>query len=228
MSISQDEAQALADAVAAWRTQEYIYIPFCTLYVYYMVTTIAEEVSIIVPQKWTRAKSLYMVIRYSVLAHIALQLCKDYRTYLSITPPNCKAIWVISEAARWIAALVCDVTLGLCLGALLQAKIPHLIVITALSSALPFIAAVLEVGGSIQFPAEPTSDLDNELGYPCYWVSSQQLSEETMTYAGRTIRSYLNLATTTPILGIATLIVRYKGTGSRLLQVIRRDGGVHY
>jgi hypothetical protein len=77
-----------------------------------------------------------------------------------------------------------------------------------------------------------------------------------MTYAGRTIRSYLNLATTTrssitlrsfcwrecinkltsldmgpivlAILGIATLIVRYKGTGSRLLQVIRRDGGVHY
>ena len=30
------------------------------------------------------------------------------------------------------------------------------------------------------------------------------------------------------LLGVVTLVVRYKGQGGRLVQTIRRDGGVHY
>ncbi|TEB28658.1 hypothetical protein FA13DRAFT_1735494 [Coprinellus micaceus] len=44
-----------------------------------------EEVSVIVPLKWNLGKILYVIIRYGTLGYIALQLSRDYRTYLAIT-----------------------------------------------------------------------------------------------------------------------------------------------
>jgi hypothetical protein len=66
---------------------------------------------------------------------------------------------------------------------------------------------------------------------------------------GRGVRAYVNLVATAcellyppppdkelstdteivlALLGIVTLVARYKGQGSHLLQVIRRDGGIHF
>jgi hypothetical protein len=99
-------------------------------------------------------------------------------------------------------------------------------------------------------PAEQLSDIDAELGYPCYVTSVGGWEENTITYTGRDIRAYVNLAATTralfrtpslekergnshhttvlALLGIVTLVIRYKGQDGRLIQVIRRDGGLHY
>jgi hypothetical protein len=78
------------------------------------------------------------------------------------------------------------------------------------------------------------------------------LIETTVLYAGREIRAYMNIVANTralphtlpseegaktmssyiktvlALLGIVTLVTRYKGQGNRLVQVIRRDGGLHY
>ncbi|TEB28603.1 hypothetical protein FA13DRAFT_773994 [Coprinellus micaceus] len=133
MAMPVEEIQALADAVAEWRMQEYIALPFCCLYVYYILTTMAEEVRIIFPQRWNRGKMLYSIIRYGTLAHISLQLGRDYRNYFSITPTVCKVLYITYDAIRSTGYLECDFSLALCLGALLHANWMQLVGIVTLS-----------------------------------------------------------------------------------------------
>ena len=98
--------------------------------------------------------------------------------------------------------------------------------------------------------AEPVTPLDEELGYACSYISLEDWSEGSITYVGLDIRSYANLAATTclshssaandtsqtdragvtvlALLGVVTLITRYRGQGGGVVQVIRRDGGIHY
>ncbi|TEB28613.1 hypothetical protein FA13DRAFT_1711638 [Coprinellus micaceus] len=77
---------------------------------------------------------------------------------------------------------------------------------------------------------EPVSLLNTELGYPCYVTSAESWTEKTVGYSGRDVRAYMNLVATTilVLLGIETLVARYKGQRAPLVQVIRRDGGIHY
>ncbi|TEB28590.1 hypothetical protein FA13DRAFT_1735433 [Coprinellus micaceus] len=190
----------------------------------------AVEVSIIFPQRWNRGKMLYTIIRYGTLAFIALQLSRDYRVYLSISPMGCKIFLIASDAIHWVTYLACDFSLALCLGALLQAKAMYLVGIVILSCAMPFVNAVIYLIGQCQYPAEPVSLLDAELGYPCYVPSSESWAVETVMYIAGNVRTYVNLVATAllALLGVFALVVRYKGQGGRLVQVIRRDGGLHY
>ncbi|TEB27475.1 hypothetical protein FA13DRAFT_1816390 [Coprinellus micaceus] len=230
MTIPEEEVWALSDAVAMWRMQEYIVISFYCLYVYYLFTTVSEEVSIILPQRWNRGKMLYAIIRYGTLAFIALQLSRDYRTYLSISPNVCKRLSISLEVFLSVISLACNFSLALCLGALLQARSIYVAGIVILSCGIPFVSSVIVLVSSFQYPAEQLSDIDAELGYPCYVTSVGGWEENTITYTGRDIRAYVNLAATTllALLGIVTLVIRYKGQDGRLIQVIRRDGGLHY
>ncbi|TEB35052.1 hypothetical protein FA13DRAFT_1436908 [Coprinellus micaceus] len=82
----------------------------------------SEEVSVVHPQKWNRGKMLYMVIRYGLLAYIVMRLGRGYRNNLIIAPRGCKALLITSEVTDWIAAMTCNLSLGLCLGAVLQAN----------------------------------------------------------------------------------------------------------
>ncbi|KAJ3528088.1 hypothetical protein NMY22_g9546 [Coprinellus aureogranulatus] len=230
MNVSEDQVRALASTVAAWRLAEYIYISFYALYIYYVLTTVEEEASVISPQKWNRGKILFLVIRYGALAQIALQLMRDNRTYLVVSPNGCKAWLIVCTVILYLFTCACDGALALCLGALLQVTKTHLLVIILLSMGIRIVGAVIDVASAVQYPAEPVSVLDKELGYPCYVPSSGDWIEMTLAGLGRDVRAYLHFATTAAILLLAgaTLIVRYKGHKGRLIQVLRRDGGLYY
>ncbi|TEB24805.1 hypothetical protein FA13DRAFT_1287540 [Coprinellus micaceus] len=229
MSLSAEQTQALTDAVAMWRMQEYMAIPAYCLYVYYILTTMAEEVSIILPQKWNRGKSLYMVIRYGMLSFMILQLTRDYRSEFSLSPTSCKALLVVYDCFKYAVDFTCNFSLALCLGALLQARKLYLLAILAISCYNPILNVVTSVIADFQYAAEPPSPILAELGYPCYYMSQEKYSK-TIGYIGADIRQYLSLATTSVLflVGVTTFAVRYKGHGGGLVRVMLRDGGLHY
>ncbi|TEB28585.1 hypothetical protein FA13DRAFT_1735423 [Coprinellus micaceus] len=230
MDVSAEQVEALASAVAVWRMQEYIVITFYCLYTYYILTTISDELSVILRQRWNRGKMLHAIIRYGTLVFIALQLTRDYRNYFSVSPMGCKALHVIYDAVLWITTMACDFSLALCLTALLQGRLIHLVGVVTLSCAVPFVNSAMNLVAQIQYPAEQVSQLDEALGYPCYSPSAEAWVEETVAFIGRGTRGYVNLVATIllALLGVATLVIRYNGQGGRLVQVIRRDGGRHY
>ncbi|TEB11406.1 hypothetical protein FA13DRAFT_1823768 [Coprinellus micaceus] len=230
MAPSAEQIQALADAVAAWRMQEYTYISFYCFYVYYVLTTMAEEVSIIFPQRWNRGKMLYATIRYGTILYIALQLIRDYRNYFVISPGACKAVLITYTAVHWVTYVASDFSLALCLSALLQTRAIYLAGIVILSCGNRLSTGIFNLISDFQYAAEPVSLLDADLGYPCYAGNTEEVMENTVFNLGRNVRSYVNLVATAclALLGIVTLVARYKGQGSHLLQVIRRDGGIHF
>ncbi|TEB29604.1 hypothetical protein FA13DRAFT_1734384 [Coprinellus micaceus] len=232
MALSAEQIQAIADAVASWRLQECIFIAFYCFYFYYIVTTLDEEVSVILPQRWNRGKTLYMIIRYGLLVVISLQLSRDYKNYFSISPGGCKALYFLHDVTYRVVVFICNFSLALCLSALLRAKFIYCVAIVFLSCALPTVSAILNLMLIIQYPAQPISALDVELGYPCYAPSADEWAEHTpgFLYTGRDIRAYLNLVFTTllALLGVVAFVLRYRGQGGGLVRVITRDGGMHY
>ncbi|TEB28583.1 hypothetical protein FA13DRAFT_773106 [Coprinellus micaceus] len=144
MAISAEQIQALSDAITIWRRQESINIAFYCLYVYYVLTTVAEEIAIILPQRWNRGKMLYMICRYGLLVVIALEFSRDYRNYYPTSPNACKVLFIITRVVYNIFIVVCDFSLALCLGALLQAKALYLVGIVILSCGIPLVNAIFQ------------------------------------------------------------------------------------
>ncbi|KAJ3546292.1 hypothetical protein NMY22_g2114 [Coprinellus aureogranulatus] len=230
MSLSQEELKGLADAVFMWRLQECIYISFYAFYAYYILTTLNEEVSIMLPQKWNHGKVLFLVIRYGTCVFVALQLSRDFRNYFEISLGGCKGLLIAYDVSYRLASLACDVSLGLCLSALLQVGRGYMAFITLLSAVPSLVGFAFGLISDIQYPAEPVSALDEELGYPCYVPSSEQWTDLTAYGLGRNIRRYIYFATTCVLLiaAVITLVRRYKGHKGRLVRVLRRDGGAYY
>ncbi|TEB28643.1 hypothetical protein FA13DRAFT_1793810 [Coprinellus micaceus] len=235
MSLSPESVLALQKDVLWWRMQDYGELSFFVLYLYHAFTTIDEEISVIHPQRWNRGKMLYMVIRYGMLLYIVLKFSRDFKSYLPISPETCKGLVVANNIAYAIVYLACNFLLGLCLSALLQAKIVVFLTIMTLCLALPFISTVLEVVGSIQYPGkswQPRSVIVSlrELGYTCYVLSYQEKAAHTIAFIGDGVRVHLSLAAIAllNIIGVVTLVVRYKAQAGRLLQVVRRDGSIYY
>ncbi|KAJ3529340.1 hypothetical protein NMY22_g9040 [Coprinellus aureogranulatus] len=230
MSLSDKQVQALADAVATWQMQE----------VYYVLTTLDEEVAIILPQKLNRGKMLFFFIRYGTLVFIALQLSRDYQNYLVVSPMTCKVLFVFKDVVPAMVSSAAaprdkmqsrsTAALALCLGALLQVKGLFLSGILVLSMGPRIVTLIFTIVSEIQYPAQTVSNLDTELGYPCYMPSTEQWLKLTISETGLDIRTYIHFATTAGLflLAGATLIVRYKGHNGQLIRVLRRDGGLYY
>ncbi|TEB25825.1 hypothetical protein FA13DRAFT_1817260 [Coprinellus micaceus] len=255
MVVTQEQIDALSAAVSTWRLQEYTHISFFALYIYYVLTTVDEEVRISVPQKWSRGKILFLVIRYGICIFIVLQLVRDYRNYFTLSPATCKALMIVYDVAFYSAALSCSATLGLCLCALLQVRRLYLLPIVFVCMGRTLVQAIFSLVADAQYPgarffpkahapkcppgltpicpklpAEPIGSLDEELGYPCYVPSPDIWATETVAGIGRDSRNYLNFAFTIVLffLAVITLFVRYKGQKGPLIQVITRDGGLYY
>ncbi|KAJ3538435.1 hypothetical protein NMY22_g5170 [Coprinellus aureogranulatus] len=264
MSLSEEEILSLAEDVTAWRLDEVgirfqdlgsvqdaheaFLVPFCvpvsftTLYFYYVLTTIDEEVSIIFPQRWNGGKTLFMVIRYGTFAYVALHLSGQLRITVLLESLEIEYLsWMLSGIPKLLydkprvvfhlVLLACNISLGLCVGALLHAGRFLLLVIMIIAAASDVInGLIFEVAGFVQYPAEPITDLDRELGYPCYVLSTDVWISETITGLGFNVRIYLGFATTCLliILALATIVLRYRGQNGRFIQVLRRDGGIYY
>ncbi|KAJ3528489.1 hypothetical protein NMY22_g9388 [Coprinellus aureogranulatus] len=196
--------------------------------VYYMLTTIREEVSVIYAQKWNLGKILFLVVRYGICIDIALELTANYRNYYVISPKNCKVILVAYDVAYRLAILACDISLGLCLSALLQARQLYLCLIMLLCVGPSIVRFIFQVVSDIQLPVESISSFDEELGYPCYCPSTDDYIASTVTGLGLGTRAYVQFATTTLLLllAVSTVFFRYRGHKGRLIHIIRRDGGL--
>ncbi|KAJ3509491.1 hypothetical protein NMY22_g16270 [Coprinellus aureogranulatus] len=148
-------------------------------------------------------------------------------------------------AMEFVKRLPCDVAIALCLGALLQAPGFYVYCIVFLSTAMDIVTAVLTLISDFKYPcgifvqlrmsvahryltlsAKPLSELDKELGYTCYGPSPRRWP----TAIGLDIRRYASFAATTVLLVLAVIcvVVRYKGHSGRLVNIIRRDGGLYY
>ncbi|KAJ3546290.1 hypothetical protein NMY22_g2116 [Coprinellus aureogranulatus] len=250
MALSGEEIQAIADDVATWRLQDNFGISIYAFNVYYVLTTLGEEVSVIYRQKWGCGKILFLVIRYGMCIYVALDLIANFRNYYYVSPEGCKALGIVSQgdpelavlirqfiltgspaAAIGLAHVACDVALGLCLSALLGLHSILLAMITLVSAFPSSFNLVIMMIARIQYPLQPVpDDLDKELGYPCAYISTADLVKHTAMRLGRNERRYLYFSTTIVLLLVAvvTLAVRYRGRNHRLLQVLRRDGGIYY
>ncbi|TEB36887.1 hypothetical protein FA13DRAFT_1089666 [Coprinellus micaceus] len=238
---------SLADAVATWRLQEGIQLSFYTLYVYYYATTLDEEVASVHPQKWRLGKILFMTLRYLTFVIILLDLIKNYRTYLVISPTGCKVLLVMYQILRRLVSIAADVSVGLVLCALLGAKKWTFIIIMFFCTVPPVVNLLFNAIGFIQVPGEmcsvlyrpelikrpflasPIGRLDIYLGYPCYLVDPKDFAV-TKGNLGIEARSYIGFVRTALmfILAIVTAIYRYQHQTGKLLTVLRRDGGLYY
>ncbi|KAJ3548141.1 hypothetical protein NMY22_g1375 [Coprinellus aureogranulatus] len=249
MGLSDEQVRALADTVTMWRLQEYtesrfmLYyrirqvdppsVPFCALYIYYVLTTLDEEVAVILPQKWNRGKMLFMITRYGTLIYVSLHLPRDFRNYFVATPVMCKIWVVICNAIYYLYTCACDAALALCLGALLRVRGLYLAGIMVISTGPRIVTAIINSIGYVQYPGAVQChifSLFKELGYPCYAPSAGQMAKRTIIPLGVDIRAYITFSTTAVLFLLAgvALIVRYQGHNGRLVQVLRRDGGLYY
>ncbi|KAJ3540892.1 hypothetical protein NMY22_g4110 [Coprinellus aureogranulatus] len=81
-----------------------------------------------------------------------------------------------------------------------------------------------------QYPAQPLTQVDRELGYPCYVPSNEEWARATVSELGMDVRRYISFASTAAmlLLAVVTLIMRYRGHAGRLVRVLRRDDGIYY
>ncbi|KAJ3529338.1 hypothetical protein NMY22_g9037 [Coprinellus aureogranulatus] len=164
------------------------------------------------------------------ICHGATNITGDFRNYFVVTPAICKIWMLFCDAFHLLYSCSCDAALALCIGALLQAKGLYLAGIMMISIGPRIVSSIISLIADIQYPAEPVSDFDKELGYPCYMPSGEQWDEFTIAYIGRDIQSYIGFVTTAvlSLLAGVALVVRYRGHNGRLVQVLRRDGGLYY
>ncbi|KAJ3546258.1 hypothetical protein NMY22_g2122 [Coprinellus aureogranulatus] len=249
MSLSEEQLRSLANAVATWRMQDNIAISLLAFYVrssyhlqrilgpneflpqvYYVVTTLEAEITVIFPERWNRGKALFMIIRYGILVFTALHLARDFRNHFTISLNGCKALHIIYVLFQYAALISCDVVLGLCLSALLRARWLAASLISILSAAPNVIAFVFTIISTSQYPPEEISSLDEELGYPCYIPPSDEWEQSTVSGLRRDIRRYITFSITALLLllALATFAIRYRGQSGPLFQVLRRDGGLYY
>ncbi|TEB36983.1 hypothetical protein FA13DRAFT_1091924 [Coprinellus micaceus] len=219
----------LETAIASWRTQEYIALPFFTLYLHYCISTMEEEVARVHPQKRWTGKIIFYIVRYGTILYIILDLHTSYRTYLQISPVGCKILFITNSSIKKLIAVTADVTMGLCVSALLGARQMYFIFIILLCAALPLVTFGLQLRGYILISAEPTSTIDNELGYPCY-LPDPEAQKATWPGGSLGVFTYLSFARAAllTLLAAVTAFTRYKANGGQLLNVIGRDGGIYY
>ncbi|KAJ3542604.1 hypothetical protein NMY22_g3447 [Coprinellus aureogranulatus] len=215
--------------------------------IYYVVTTIDEEVGLVSPQRWSRGKILFVIIRNGTVMFIALEFLRNYRTYVVLSPKNCKVLEIVHGVALYLSKGACDgkqlespfkidtkgsisqASLALCLGALIQAKGIYLFSIMVLAMGPAIVGTVFGLVPLVQYPAEPVSKLEEELGYPCYAFSNERWHKSTIAGLGSDSRRYFYFAATAAlvIMAAAALATRYRSHKGRLVQVLRRDGGMY-
>ncbi|TEB22539.1 hypothetical protein FA13DRAFT_1740935, partial [Coprinellus micaceus] len=229
MANSPQQRKVLEIAVAEWRVQEYITIPFYTLYVYLCLTTMGDEVAYLTSKRGKTGKGLFLFMKYGTILHFLLRICTSYRMYFDISPQICKGLSVLTIATLWLIALTADVTLGLCVSALLQLGRKQLLAVVTLFWSLPVVYLVIQLICYSQVTVAPLSRLDQELGYPCSTISGDEVLAN-LPGGSLAILSYLNFARAMVfvVLAIVTLVVRRRRYRGALTGAVIRDGTLYY
>ncbi|TEB28645.1 hypothetical protein FA13DRAFT_1711663 [Coprinellus micaceus] len=202
---------------------------------YYVLTTMDREISLIFPQAWTRGKLLYVVIRYGFVVSICLLLSTNYRNQLVLDPVVSASPFRSTDersdssriARHWPSRQVSlgflsflhaklfpplksrvVAELALCLSALNQSKGLYTLGLLTICLSVPCIDIVFSTIANVQYP--------------------HQWDHITSLYTGRTLRFFLGVFTVTWLMvEPIKIFFRYRGNRGRLLQIMRRDGGLY-
>ncbi|KAF6745222.1 hypothetical protein DFP72DRAFT_926397 [Ephemerocybe angulata] len=218
-------SEELSEKVTVWVTQDYISVAFYCFYGYYYLITLPEETRTIWPQKWRTGKALFVILRYMPIAAIAATMLTDMRVYLVITPEICRCLALSIEVAYRLHSYASEVTLLLCLYALLGARQRYLLLLIGLylgSSIGILVPQIKYIRESTQ--AVPNDQFSQELGYACSW---KPLSQGIIAEIKAVL--YFSLAKACCLSGFVILViyVRYRSQTGTLFTVLRRDGGIH-
>ncbi|KAF6743900.1 hypothetical protein DFP72DRAFT_1079317 [Ephemerocybe angulata] len=99
MGLTPDEIAELTDEISLWFTQDYIALGFWSFYLYHYLTTLAEEVSTIWPQKWRTGKILFLLLRYIPICCMTLAIFMELRIHMDLTPKVCHGVNIAYTAA---------------------------------------------------------------------------------------------------------------------------------
>ncbi|KAF6741886.1 hypothetical protein DFP72DRAFT_227191 [Ephemerocybe angulata] len=225
--LTLEEVADMTALVYAWTMEEYIYLALFSSYIFYYLTTLAEEISIMWPQRWRTGKLVFLVNRYLPLVLIGNSLLIYYRFHLTMSPKVCTGLYIANGIVLYrVMNLAFEVALLLCLYALLGASQICLTLIIATYAGFTLATTILQIGyfGEASRMV-PISQIDRELGYACTWEGKVS-PKAARRYA---MAGYITLVKSIAISALALFIffVRYRKHRGTLLQVVRRDSGIY-
>ncbi|KAF6748776.1 hypothetical protein DFP72DRAFT_915446 [Ephemerocybe angulata] len=229
MSLAPEELTEIISGFSRSLTLEYIYLGLQTFFLYYYLTTVATEVNFMWPRRWRWGKALFLINRYFPMINYVANILTGFRTYTILAPKACTIIFQICQLAVYrVYSVSAEVTLILCLHALLGARPVHLTPIMAIYLALTLAANLIQIGMLAETSRTlPLSEFGRELGYACTWAGI--ISPASAKKAA--IAGYISLANALCIFALAFFIflVRYRNQAGtlKLFHVLRRDSGVY-
>ncbi|KAF6750257.1 hypothetical protein DFP72DRAFT_911457 [Ephemerocybe angulata] len=228
MDLSTEELSQVTSALGDSLAQEFVQCIFGTVYVYHYLTTVAEEVGAIWPQRWRTGRILFTLTRYTPLLAFPVDMLIGKKVHTTLTPNACEGLWMALYYTRKVTVISSELVLLLCLHALLGARHIYLISMLLIYASLTITKVILLItSGYITDVslALPISSLDQYLGYACTWGGT--VSPHSMhTYNQTAYISFAN-GLCTAALALAVIYVRYRAQTGSLIQTIRRDSGIY-
>ncbi|KAF6755198.1 hypothetical protein DFP72DRAFT_1169812 [Ephemerocybe angulata] len=217
-----------------------------SLYAYHYLLTLDDEVAHIWPQKWTLGKVVFLLARYMPFLRIATDTCLNVRIWASFGEQVCVSlVWlfslsyhfqtVASDGEKTFArASISPVNLTtitaaflLCVYALLGAERIHSTVLLAVYSAFTVAISALLVISLVSSKYVSSQNLSYDAqhnGQACHILFDARV------HIYEKISDYLIISGTivAALLGVLTIVIRYRSQNNSLINVIRRDGGMFY
>ncbi|RXW16521.1 hypothetical protein EST38_g9332 [Candolleomyces aberdarensis] len=121
--------------------------------------------------------------------------------------------------------MAAEASLWLCMYALLGARRRYLAILMAIFVAFAISCLVLMLIELTSWKAVRPIDFMQTLGYTCAYSAS-----EVKAQAAVAVVSYIKLAwaALSALIGLTTLLVRYRRQNNNLINVIREEGGIYY
>ncbi|KAJ2935822.1 hypothetical protein H1R20_g1272, partial [Candolleomyces eurysporus] len=137
----------------------------------------------------------------------------------------CKASLILFNLLPFIAITSANASLWLCLHALLGAKRKYLMALIVIFAGFAISCLVLMLFELNSWTAVRPMDFVQNLGYTCAYSGTS-----VKAHAAVATVAYIRLAwaALSALMGIITLLGRYRKQNDSLINIIRRDGGIYY
>ncbi|KAF6743296.1 hypothetical protein DFP72DRAFT_1178138 [Ephemerocybe angulata] len=189
-------------------------------------TTKTQDIPAVWPQRWGTGKILFLLTRYLPILLTIQAALAELPVRTTIPPKACEGLWKGLDATTKAGIAFSEITLLVCLHALLGAKRRYLACMIlvyiglTLGVYIPQLDYIREASRAV-----PLGELDHELGYACTWKGQVSAS----AIRGKGLAAYVSLATGiyTSTLALVVFYVRYRHQAGSLINIIRRDSGVY-
>ncbi|TEB21706.1 hypothetical protein FA13DRAFT_94854 [Coprinellus micaceus] len=190
---------------------------------YHYVLTLDDEVSQIWPQPaWKMGKILFLGTRYTGIVYMACILIFTWPNTYEISVPVCDALCVVMNVTGMLTRTFPEAAVWLCLYALLGGKPKYFYLLVTAFLGLTVPAIVLNGMNVLGQRAIPRTALDHALGYPCNFIAFPRPDLSATSFYIVFSRASLAL-----VVGLSTLLTRYRKQKHNLIRIIRREGGIY-